>query len=151
MGWRLPALWAIGGGLAGYLAIASAGVGASPIFTKVGDPPSDIFALRAARHRLVGLACGGVGLAAGLVLAAIRSRWPGTLGGGAAGAAVGGLAGAAIGFGPYWDIGQPPGVPLALAEGCFVNLGVLGLPAGFLSVRRPRRANPPAAPDRSGG
>lgn len=28
--WRLPALWAVGGGLAGYLAIASASVGASP-------------------------------------------------------------------------------------------------------------------------
>src|SRR5262245_3533054 len=119
--WRMPVLWAIGGALFGYLAISSAGVGASTEFRVVGAPvdrETDIFVLRAARHRLVALACGGVGLAAGLLLAAIRSRWPRTIGGGAAGAVVGGLAGAAIGFGPYWDIGQPEGVPLNLATGC---------------------------------
>src|SRR5262249_44615096 len=108
--WRVPACWAVAGGVGAYLAIASAGVGAADTFTRVGDPPDprgDIFARRAARHRLVGLAGVGVGLAAGLVLVGLRSRW--------AGAAVGGLAGVAIGFGPYWDIGQPPGVPLNLA------------------------------------
>jgi hypothetical protein len=52
-------------------------------------------------------------------------------------AVVGGLAGVAVGFGPYWDIGQPPGVPLNLATFWLVPLGTLGLLAGFASVRRP--------------
>src|SRR5262245_59879474 len=143
--WRVPALWAIAGGVIGYLAIASAGVGASPTFADVSnphDPQRDIFALRAAQHGLVGLACGGIGLAAGLVLVRLRSRW--------VGAEVGGLAGAAISSGPNWDVGQPPGVPLALAEFWLVPLGVLGLLFGFVSVRRPSRAEADAAPDRGG-
>jgi len=143
--WRVPALWAIAGGVIGYLAIASAGVGASPTFADVSnphDPQRDIFALRAARHRLVGFAGGCVGLAAGLVLVRLRSPW--------AGAVVGGLAGAAISFGPNWDIGQPPGVPGALAASCLMPLSVLGLLFGFVSVRRPSRAEPAATPDRGG-
>ena len=137
--------------MVGYLAIAGAGVGASPNFAHVGDPnpQPNIFVLRAARHRLVGLACGVVGLATGLVVAAIRSQWPGTLGGGAAGAAVGGLAGAAISLGPNWDIGQPPGVPRALAESCLAPLVVLGLLFGFVSVRWKSKAKPAAVADRS--
>jgi hypothetical protein len=61
--WRIPILRAVVGGVVGYLAIASAGVGASPYFAQVGDPdpPPDIFALRAARHRLIGLASGVLG------------------------------------------------------------------------------------------
>src|SRR5262245_43510810 len=134
--WRVPVFWAVAGGLVGYLAIASAGVGAAPYFGHVGDPdpPPDIFVLRAARQRLVGLACGGVGLAAGLVLVCLRSRW--------VGAVVGGLAGAAISTGPNWDIGQPPGVPRALAESFLMPLSVLGLVCGFVSVQRPSRAEP---------
>src|SRR5262245_61900079 len=83
--WRVPALWAIAGGVIGYLAIASAGVGASPTFADVNnrhDPQRDIFALRAARHRLVGFAGGCVGLAAGLVLVRLRSPWARAGGGG---------------------------------------------------------------------
>jgi len=143
--WRIPALWAVVGGVVSYLAIASAGVGASPTFADVGnphDPQPNFLSVRAARHRLVGLAGGGVGLAAGLVLLRLRSRW--------AGAVVGGLAGAAISFGPNWDIGQPPGVPGALAASCLMPLSVLGLLFGFVSVRRPSRAEPAGESDRGG-
>src|SRR5262249_61867447 len=87
--WRVPALWAIAGGVIGYLAIASAGVGASPTFADVSnphDPQRDIFALRAARHRLVGVAGGGGGGAARLGLGPLRSpRGGGGVRGGAGG------------------------------------------------------------------
>jgi len=127
--WLIPFVWAVGGGLLGYLAISSYGAGAADTFQFVGepyDPQKDFFARREARHRLVGAAACAVGLAAGLVLVRLRSRW--------VGAAVGGVAGAAIGLGPYWDIGQPDTLPLA--KGTAACLAALGLPVGFATVRQ---------------
>src|SRR5262249_21273807 len=98
--WRVLVLWAVVGGVGSYLPLSSVGVGAATTFQVAGGPydaQQDFSALRETRHRLVGLVGGGVGVVAGLLFAALRSR--------AAGAVVGGLAGAAIGFGPYWDIG----------------------------------------------
>jgi hypothetical protein len=47
--------------------------------------------------------------------------------------------GAVIGFGSYWDLGQPEGVPFGMAKGSAVALAVLGLPFGYLSVQQPRK------------
>src|SRR5262249_29327000 len=36
--WLIPLVWAVGGGVGGYLTIACSGIGASPVFRTVGEP-----------------------------------------------------------------------------------------------------------------
>src|SRR5262245_12847457 len=128
--WLIPIVWAVGSGLLGYAWISSTGIGAvSYSIHDPHDPNRDIFARREARHRLLGIADGAVGLVAGLALARLRSRW--------AGAAVGGLAGAAIGLGGYWGILGP----LPQVEGSAAFLAALGLPLGFATVRQTDETN----------
>jgi hypothetical protein len=128
--WLIPLVWAVGGGVGGYLTISCSGIGASPVFRTVGEPydrQKDIFALHADRARLVGGISAVVGILAGLLLVRLRRRPLGMV--------VGGITGAIVGFGAYWDLDQsdPSGMALFFA----LTFAIGGMFVGFASVREP--------------